>query len=676
MHKHVIAVTGVALYALLAVLAGVVTDFHDRFYPQALGVTDTITVDFTNSPWDRDAALTGMQQLNTDYDLGLYKLLPDLDSTGSQLYVDLTQPTITDPQPLNWFAADTPAHIVGTDTLTNSVIDGAYLITQPAQLGQAIAHLQALGVDVTHNTASPVDSITGLAATSGFAAPILAACALMGAITVYWLAAKARSRALRVLAGTPPWRIQLHDLGTLFAIIIGGATVVFTTATVTIGATRGWEFVPLYATILAVFSVLTLTATTLIALALSAISWPNTDLFARRTPAVATLRTAAKIVQIATLAAVIVYIGPAWTATTNAAATARQLDAWNQLSNEVHLSFAMLDDDMETIAPTIGTIIRDAEHDNQAALSYTIFNDTWGGNFGPYSAISIVNTRWLDLMTPSVASENTPTTDAPTNTPDTPATTMAGLEPAGEDAARIVTRELAPTLELWAPAGRTPSDILADSQLLTPTTNTAYPVAHGGTAGQLSFLNDVLIITVPTITGTFNDTNLTALASSANIILTDPATTHQRLIDAGLTRNNLTARGIDGSIQPLYVAEQGILEAQFATYLAQLLTLSIAALTIAFIVSVAINAVIASNLNARRDFPLRLAGHTWETVTRPRATTDLLIGVIITGIIVALQPADTLLITAGAATLGMIALYTAHPIAASIAFRHVTRRTL
>lgn len=42
----------------------------------------------------------------------------------------------------------------------------------------------------------------------------------------------------------------------------------------------------------------------------------------------------------------------------------------------------------------------------------------------------------------------------------------------------------------------------------------------------------------------------------------------------------------------------------------------------------------------------------------------------------ALQPADTLLITAGAATLGMIALYTAHPIAASIAFRHVTRRTL
>lgn len=50
MHKHVIAVTGVALYALLAVLAGVVTDFHDRFYPQALGVTDTITVDFTNSP--------------------------------------------------------------------------------------------------------------------------------------------------------------------------------------------------------------------------------------------------------------------------------------------------------------------------------------------------------------------------------------------------------------------------------------------------------------------------------------------------------------------------------------------------------------------------------------------------------------------------------------------------
>lgn len=655
MYKKAIAAAAITLYALLAFLGAVATDFHDRSYPQALGVQSRIVLDFTDSSLRGDAALPVLRAMDSDLGLGVYKLLPDLDNTGAQVLVDLG--THSPQAQIRWFGDYEPARIAGIERLANSPADGTYLVTNTTQLGEAVEQLTVLGIGVERTDAAPLDSIRVLFQDSGFAAPVIAACALITAMAVFWLAIRARSRALRVLAGGAPWRIQAQDLGGFFLTLIGCATGVFTAAAMLVGALRGWVYVPAFATATLLFAAVTVAAFLVVALTMSSASWPGTALFARRRPAVHTLRWTASVVQAATLVTLIAYSGPAWSAAHNARQTAAQLGAWNQLSDQVQVAFGMDEEYMDTVAPQFTRVVRSAEDDQEASLSYMISEESWEGDFGQYSAIALVNPQWISLMKNSVAEQ--PLREVQKSTI--------------ED---TISRELGPSLQLWSGRDLSITQVLDGLTPYEPVVDVSFPVADGGSLGKLSFLHEVLILEVSSVTEFFNDRNVVSLASTGNIIFTGAEKTQARLHAAGLSPDALALLGVDGTLRTVYVAEQGILEAQFATYLAALLMVSLAALTAAFLVAAAVNAMISGLLHAHRDFPVRLTGANWEQVVRPRAKREAAIGTILAIVVIAFQPPETWIVTSSVAALGLTAVYFSHVIAASAVFRQITRRRI
>jgi hypothetical protein len=188
----------------------------------------------------------------------------------------------------------------------------------------------------------------------------------------------------------------------------------------------------------------------------------------------------------------------------------------------------------------------------------------------------------------------------------------------------------------------------------------------------------VLIVQIPSVGDLFDGPNTVSLASTGNIVMTGADATQARLAAAGLDDHGLAAEGIEGAMRPVYMAEQGILEAQYATYLSRLLQVSLGALCLAFLVAAGVNAMVAGILHARRDFPLRLGGATGESVVRPRALRDVLVGATaaLVVLLVALRNPETLAATALAALAGLAAVYASHIVAASAVFTRVTHRKL
>jgi len=654
--KKIVVVTMTALFALLGFMAVMVTDFHDRAWPLDLDAQAKITLDFGQTSLEPSEANDLVISIGQAQELGLYKHAPDLADAGRDVFVALDGQPL---QPVQWFGSQTTSEILGPERLANSSPDGNYFIENPEHLAQAVEELQAQEIGVVRTDASVLDTVRQLATESGFAAPVIAAALLVAALTVFWLASRARSRALRVLGGGSAWRIQTQDMGGYLLLLVGCAALVAVVSCVLIGMFRGWVYVPVFATGLLVFEAVTVVICVAVILIMSGLAWPSADLFAKRKPAVVTLRGPARVVQAATLLALIACAGPAWTASQDAGQTARQLATWNELSDQVALDFTMSEQYFDQIAPQVMQVVASAEDESQAAMSYTMTERNWQGDFGQYSAISLVNSRWIELVAATASTE-----------------VLVPVDRA--QVAELLDRELGPSLELWGGQSRSESDVLADLQAYQPAPDVAFPVADGGSSGQLSFLDDVLVLETPTISTVFDAPNLISLASTGNVVLTGVGPTQERLSAAGLDDRNLTTMGIDGSINPLYVAEQRILQAQYAAYLARILAVSVAALAVAFLVAAGVNSMVAALLNARRDFPMRLTGATWERTTRPRALKDLTLGGLLVILVLLFQIANpaALLATAVTGAAGLAALYLSHSAAAAAVFSRVTHRKL
>ncbi|MDI3410479.1 hypothetical protein QKW52_09375 [Bacillus sonorensis] len=151
-------------------------------------------------------------------------------------------------------------------------------------------------------------------------------------------------------------------------------------------------------------------------------------------------------------------------------------------------------------------------------------------------------------------------------------------------------------------------------------------VAQGGGGERLHFADDVLVVVVPSLYDTYNDSALTSMVSGSNIVFTCVTATQELLEKHALNVQALRDRGLNGELKVVYVAEEGILHAQFAAYVVWLLNLALIALVIAFTVAAAISALITALLQAKRDFPLRVAGQSWLRILQSRVAKEMLAG--------------------------------------------------
>ncbi|MFG1955879.1 hypothetical protein [Micromonospora sp. NPDC048830] len=650
------AVAG-ALFSLLALVAVIVTDLHDRDFPQAIGAQSRLGLDFGESQFSDREAFAALTQMDADWNLGLVRIAPDLaGDSDERIFVALNNRSLA--ATFRWFSGTGEGRVVGRDRLANSSPDGSYLVTgDRARLAELQSRLNSAGVRVTRIDASVTGSLRFAMQEGGFAAAVLAAFALIAALALFWLSMKARSRALRVLGGCPALRIQAQDLCGFAAALLVPAAAVTLVAVAYVGLARGWLYVGVFVKALAGVEVAVIAVSLLVALAMSASAWPSATMLATRQPAVKSLRSAAVVVQALTFLLVVGAAGPAWSAYRSSSATAAEMAQWKNLADQVAVQFGMSDDEMTSLEPRIGNLVKDGEAAGAIAYSYTFSDETWGGDLGDYSAVTFVNQRWLDLMT--------------TNAPP------GALTPVRYDhVSSMLSREFGETFSLLSRSRRPGGQILSAFGYLRPADGFRMPVAQGGGGGSLAFLDDVLVAVIPSLHQTFNDRNLTSMVSTRNILFTGVAATQGLLERDGLSSEALSDRGIKGDLSVVYVAEEGILRAQFMAYVVWLMNLALAALVVAFTVAAAISALITALLHAKRDFPLRLSGRPWGRILQSRVYKELLAGVALVCLVALFQRPDAVGALLVAALFGMFVVPLSHLWAANWCFSGVSRRRI
>src|SRR5690606_3502689 len=134
--------------------------------------------------------------------------------------------------------------------------------------------------------------------------------------------------------------------------------------------------------------------------------------------------------------------------------------------------------------------------------------------------------------------------------------------------------------------------------------------------------------------------------------------------------------GIKGELRIVYIAEEGILHAQYAAYIVWVLNLSLIALIIAFTVAAAISAMITAILQAKRDFPLRLSGCSWIRIIQERMVKDVLLVLSVIFLVSFVQGTDEIIAILIAGMYGLVVLPLSHWVATNWCFNGVIRRKI
>lgn len=657
MYKRIIIVVSCILFSLLALVAAIITDLNDRDFPQAIGSKSRVDIRFNQSEISINEAFLKLAELDRNLNLRLVKVAPDFDTGGdSKIFATLNDNAL--PNEFTWFRGDDTAKVVNKNRLANSFPDGVYLVTgNTSRLDEFVDSLKSIGGEAVRRDASVLESLLFVVKERGFATAVLASLALISSLSLFWLSMKARGRALRVLGGSPTMRIQMQDLTGFGEALLVSAGIVAVVSTSYIGIFHGLIYINIYLKVLISLQVFVIILSVFITLIMSASAWPSAMMLANRQPPVKSLRSVAIVIQALTFVLVVYSVGPAWSTHQQSVAIADEMAQWKKLANQVSIVFATDIGEMARIETKIGELVKDAESAENVALSYTYTKEMWPSvDFGDYTAISFVNERWLDLV--SRETENS---------------VVASVS--RQSIPENLIHEIREELLILSRKGNL-DDVFQRLQFRQTVEKFRLPVILGGGDGSLHFGDSILFVVIPSLYDTFNDSNLTSIISTSNIIFTGVTATEQLLERHQLDVQTLRKQGFQGELQVVYIAEEGILRAQFAVYLVWLQSLSLITLIIAFSIATAISALIAATLQAKRDFPLRLAGKSWMGIIQSRVLKEFLAGIILIITVILLQKPDKVVITLITAVYGLFIVLISHLSAVHWCFNGVSRRRI
>lgn len=244
-YKRIIAIVAAVMFTLLALLAIIITDLFDRDFPQAIDAKSRLILNFSESGLSIDEAFKLLEELDKRWNLGLVKVAPDLmNDDDRQIFVPLNEGEY--PSEITWFGKDEDevGKVLDKERLSTSYPDGFYLVTgETAQLDEFENTLVSRAIDVGRTDASIIHSMGFVVQEKGFTAAVIASCALIASMALFWLSVKAKGRALRVLAGSHTVRIQIQDLSSFGGALIVSAFVVVCISSGYVGVFHGWAYV-------------------------------------------------------------------------------------------------------------------------------------------------------------------------------------------------------------------------------------------------------------------------------------------------------------------------------------------------------------------------------------------------------------------------------------------------
>lgn len=266
--------------------------------------------------------------------------------------------------------------------------------------------------------------------------------------------------------------------------------------------------------------------------------------------------------------------------------------------------------------------------------------------------MALVNQRWLDLVL------NKGEGTAGGNQP------QPGLVPLSLDQVpQSVKQFIGPSLELWTRHRLSPAAGLAKLSFYRYQGPTKIPLSVGGN-GDLAFVDHSIIMVAPSLADLFNDGFLASAASSNNVVFTG----------LGPTMALVKQHGLANKVFVKYVAEEGVLQAQFSAYFAWLKAISLVALVVALVLSALIGALITAMMKARRDFLLRVAGKPWSEILTGRVAQEWLVGAALTVVVILFQGLQGAALVALVAVAALLISPLTYLVAARWSFTNVSLR--
>jgi hypothetical protein len=240
--KSLLRVVGAITVVVASLLAYIQLTFVEQGFP--LGSQHRGTILFGESGLTTAQILTGLAEVSRQHDLEIYLEVPGKDDPfqGLDVYaVGHEQPTA--PTRIAWLSLTRHGMLYPAAELRETNLSTVYAVKGSWEGVTALTRwAESVGAQPGQwGEETPFTVFSGGLVHGAAGIPLVALAVLWVTIVLAWYAARAGARAVRLLAGTPGWRIQAQDvlgwLRVVVPVLLAGVLVVLTA----VGLVKGWS---------------------------------------------------------------------------------------------------------------------------------------------------------------------------------------------------------------------------------------------------------------------------------------------------------------------------------------------------------------------------------------------------------------------------------------------------
>lgn len=338
MINTVVRLTSFVSCLLLAFIASIQLDVVESSIP--LGTEYSLSLTTSENSVSRSQIIDDLHGLSDRYRLVLDKVVPDPGDylNGRSLYRFGSSPP-TNSQ-LSWYNPDWHGQLLPASELGVASLNGQYALSGPETGVHALREWAAVSQVEIAIAPSPgwgALALTAVFFSGGYAA--LAACLLlMLAVVMAWHAARARPRALKVLAGTSTSRIIGDELFRLTTLLAVPAVLAVVLAVAVVLFRSGSDYIRPFLEAFLPFLSLGIVVAVAFSVAVSFFNWPRVALIASRMSPLGRFRFVSEVVKVMTLVVTMVFLPLAVTTIGTSLTTAQAAERWVDLKDQLTIN--------------------------------------------------------------------------------------------------------------------------------------------------------------------------------------------------------------------------------------------------------------------------------------------------------------------------------------------------
>ena len=606
MLRSLIRGMAVVTVVIVAVLSYFQLSLVEQEYP--LGTDRSGTILFSSSNLAKEQILDGIQEISRNHDIDVYLGAPNKDDPfhGLDLYA------LGDRQPAGatdivWIDFLRHGKLYPAKELGDTNLSAVYALKGPAAGVEAFERwAQDNGATVSWSQGGPLAMFAAGLVYGGAGTPLIALAVLGVTVVLAWYAARAESRAVRLLAGTSDLRIQAQDMLGWLRLAVPIALVGVLLLGILFGVLKGFGGAPTLIAVVGLYLCLLGGISVVFGVVASLVTAPSVKSLALRRPPEARFEFPSQLLKAVALtlglAALPAMLWQVNSSLDQADIQGRAMPLKGYVSQAVG---GVTNEEFENSIGVLGRFVGAVDETGTVAYASIVNREDPGPEFSAegFDGLAVINKKYAEELGLGLVPGRGRRTLVPVPM-ETVERLLKSLE--GRNVGGIsgrVRKQNATALENGLTAYR-----FEDSEgIIAPTGN--------GLGFKRS--KHPLLLVSERITASFNDDAVVSAMTNGEIMFGDTGVLEQKARELGVTSMFLSRSR---------VTDSALLSAQFANQTALTTGTTIVILLAAIAVSGWLSARVYATNNARFIYPMLTYGRGWWSVLRNRIIVE---GVII-----------------------------------------------